>query len=527
MNLESFSHMPPSLSHARCPRDVVVFVFDIGKPAGVDEDGECQASDEQIVFVDMVEESKKRARPRSSTTPPGQHTVAHCSRAAAARDSGQHDAFAAFATKYRDVLQFADADEAEAVYSMVSLTQAAAPGWLAQKPAAKLPPPGGFFPSMMGCSMPPFMPPFMPPWAVPPGMMPLMFGNMGISMMMPPAGLPSANSAGMYPPPLMVPGLPGLPGSCPTEFPAHVSGVPAVLPMPGLPVSGMPFSPAPSAAPGVPSATHQQQQPQPKDVKVQCKSQHVQGKRQQASKQLQDVHHPAAVKLSAAHGVAASATVAKDAGSAAASPRAASPPAASPWAAPAVEATLPAGTIAAAALTEAKPATTAPGRGLQDIYSELEQLDVVALKPWVVSHFCEDVYLLLLDVWRPDSAKVRDAVWAWKLHVKAPLPAGSAPDYRAFLVSLFGLERLEQLTTSSKAGQQAQAAAHGPVPPPVFFDESVGGQPFERRTLSAVGAHGTRAVRELVGRPTSCWLCCAYACCGVTAAAAENVLILL
>jgi hypothetical protein len=38
----------------------------------------------------------------------------------------------------RDVLQFADADEAEAVYSMVSLTQAAAPGWLPQNPVAKV-----------------------------------------------------------------------------------------------------------------------------------------------------------------------------------------------------------------------------------------------------------------------------------------------------------------------------------------------------------------------------------------------------
>lgn len=57
-----------------------------------------------------------------------------------------------------------------------------------------LAPSGGFFPSMMGCSMPPFMPPFMPPWAVPPGMMPLMFGNMGMNMMMPPAGEMTAAS---------------------------------------------------------------------------------------------------------------------------------------------------------------------------------------------------------------------------------------------------------------------------------------------------------------------------------------------
>jgi len=38
----------------------------------------------------------------------------------------------------RDVLQFADADEAEAVYSMVSLTQARAPGWLPQEPAVQV-----------------------------------------------------------------------------------------------------------------------------------------------------------------------------------------------------------------------------------------------------------------------------------------------------------------------------------------------------------------------------------------------------
>lgn len=48
---EGLHVLPFSLSHARCPRDVEVFVLDIGTPAGVDDDGECQASDEQIVFV--------------------------------------------------------------------------------------------------------------------------------------------------------------------------------------------------------------------------------------------------------------------------------------------------------------------------------------------------------------------------------------------------------------------------------------------------------------------------------------------
>jgi hypothetical protein len=90
------------------------------------------------------------------------------------------------------------------------------------------------------------------------------------------------------------------------------------------------------------------------------------------------------------------------------------------------------------------------------VLPELEQFDVAGLRPWVMSHFCEDVYLLLLDVWRPDSSKVREAIWAWKLHIKAPRPAGSDPDYRAFLVSLFGLDKLTQLTA---AAREAAAAA--------------------------------------------------------------------
>jgi hypothetical protein len=91
---------------------------------------------------------------------------------------------------------------------------------------------------------------------------------------------------------------------------------------------------------------------------------------------------------------------------------------------------------------------------VSSVVCELEQLDVVAVRPWVVDHFCEDVYLLLLDVWRPDSPKVRDAIWAWKLHVKGPRPQGTQPDYRAFLVSLFGLDRLKQLAAAAQAARQ-------------------------------------------------------------------------
>jgi hypothetical protein len=91
------------------------------------------------------------------------------------------------------------------------------------------------------------------------------------------------------------------------------------------------------------------------------------------------------------------------------------------------------------------------------VLAELEQLDLGALKPWVVTHFCEDVYLLLLDVWRPDSAKVREAIWAWKLHLKGPMASGAQPDFRAFLVSLFGLERLTQLTAAATAARQGSS----------------------------------------------------------------------
>jgi hypothetical protein len=92
-----------------------------------------------------------------------------------------------------------------------------------------------------------------------------------------------------------------------------------------------------------------------------------------------------------------------------------------------------------------------PAGGCGDVLSELQQLDVCGLRHWVVSHFCEDVYMLLLDVWRPDSPKVREAIWAWKLHVKGPRGPGAQSDYRAFLVSLFGLDKLTALTAAAAA----------------------------------------------------------------------------
>jgi hypothetical protein len=102
---------------------------------------------------------------------------------------------------------------------------------------------------------------------------------------------------------------------------------------------------------------------------------------------------------------------------------------------------------------------SAPAGGCGDLLTELQQLDVSGMRHWVVSHFCEDVYLLLLDVWRPDSPRVREAIWAWKLHVKSPRGPTAQPDYRAFLVSLFGLEKLTALTAAAAARQGSSTLA--------------------------------------------------------------------
>lgn len=90
----------------------------------------------------------------------------------------------------------------------------------------------------------------------------------------------------------------------------------------------------------------------------------------------------------------------------------------------------------------------------------LPALDVARIKPWVQHNFCDEAFLLLMDVWRSDSPKVKEAVWAHYNHIERP----DAPDYRAFMVSVFGLDKLVQITQASRvsaaarASQQQQAA---------------------------------------------------------------------
>ena len=55
--------------------------------------------------------------------------------------------------------------------------------------------------------------------------------------------------------------------------------------------------------------------------------------------------------------------------------------------------------------------------------------------------FQSEAYELLVDAWRVDSPKVTEAVRAWKMHIHNY----ARPDMRAFMICIFGLERMMQL----------------------------------------------------------------------------------
>lgn len=104
------------------------------------------------------------------------------------------------------------------------------------------------------------------------------------------------------------------------------------------------------------------------------------------------------------------------------------------------------------------PKAVVPDTGKQAACrAALDGLNLPEVKSWVLEHFCEDVYLLLLDVLRADSPKLQDALHAYRMHVEK----SAAPDYRAFLVSVFGLEKLLQMSGAAKKEQGLQHGASG------------------------------------------------------------------
>lgn len=321
---------------------------------------------------------------------------------------------------------------------------AAAAGGNTMLGSSSMPMAPGFFPGMgmMGLPGAPGMggvpmPPFMPPWAVPHMMFPNMFGNMGMFGPVPPGSPPMMpmHGPGMLPgmsamPPAFMPGVPVSGCMVAPAAGEPAAGFPVSGPVPAATMAGVGVKAAPAAVSGQPAGSKPaagQAQQQKHHQAGQPKQQGVPHKQQQNKAECPAGSPNSSITAAAA--AVGSGAASKQQGVAAA--------------------------VKAAAAKAAAPSS--PG-----IHEELGQLDVSVLKPWVLSHFCEDVYLLLLDVWRPDSPKVRDAIWAWKLHLKTPRTGGSQPDYRAFLVSLFGLEKLLQLTAAVKAG-----TVRGVVPSPV------------------------------------------------------------
>lgn len=108
------------------------------------------------------------------------------------------------------------------------------------------------------------------------------------------------------------------------------------------------------------------------------------------------------------------------------------------------------GTAAAAALPSSSRglAVPAPALGAADIEDQLSQLDLTAARLALGQRYTTEVYLLLVDCWRADSPRLADALRSFRAHVLG----NPQPDYQAFMVGMYGLERLRAL----ELGQQVQ-----------------------------------------------------------------------
>lgn len=302
--------------------------------------------------------------------------------------------------------------------------------------------------------MPPFPQPFLaaPPWAMPGAGAPMM-PPFGAPPFMPPPGM-------LLPPGMMpfwgAPIVPGIPVDTPSPQPAAAAAQPMLQQQQqqqnvkpsqaGATSSSSPGSRPPAlggSQPAMPPQQHQQpqllqhQQPAPPPAAPvgPCDSGGIKG--------------GIAAATPAPAGGSLVPQASADAGDAAGAATVAAAAAAAVVSLPLGAA---AGTVPAAATAE-------------DVHAVIQELDVASLRSWVVGAFCEDVYLMLLDCWRADSPRVKDAIWAWRLHVRNPRPVGGAPDYKAFLVSLFGLERLHAVVRAAEAGaEEAGSPMLGPAP---------------------------------------------------------------
>lgn len=63
-----------------------------------------------------------------------------------------------------------------------------------------------------------------------------------------------------------------------------------------------------------------------------------------------------------------------------------------------------------------------------------------------------DAYYMLVDAWRHDSPRLEAALRAYRLHIEGQ----KKPDYKGFLVGIFGLEAMRPLMMNSNPPPAAE-----------------------------------------------------------------------
>jgi hypothetical protein len=87
------------------------------------------------------------------------------------------------------------------------------------------------------------------------------------------------------------------------------------------------------------------------------------------------------------------------------------------------------------------PAGTSQAAAAAEIDSQLALLDLTAARLALAQRYSSEAYLLLVDCWRADSPRLTDALRSFRANVLS-LPQ---PDYQAFMIGIFGMERMKAL----------------------------------------------------------------------------------
>lgn len=87
------------------------------------------------------------------------------------------------------------------------------------------------------------------------------------------------------------------------------------------------------------------------------------------------------------------------------------------------------------------PAGTSQAAAAAEIDSQLALLDLTAARLALAQRYSSEAYLLLVDCWRAESARLPDALRSFRANVLSC----PQPDYQAFMVGVFGMQRMKEL----------------------------------------------------------------------------------